>query len=118
MQRFDWKAGFRRASIFILLYAVILYAMSVFFPETFGVTREQLPAVGMQAVFFFLILGIFFSFTEKRRKERMAELRARRQGKQGKQGKSERPEGEDGEPSAFKGRPNPNTSRKKARRRR
>lgn len=115
MKNFDWKAGFRRAAIFILLYAVILYAMSVFFPETFGITEQQLPAIALQGVFFFLILGIFFSFTEKRRKQRMADMRARRQGKQPKQPRSE---GESEEPSAFKGRPNPNTSRKKARRRR
>lgn len=114
MQRFDLKAGFRRAAVFILLYAVILYAMNVFFPETFGVQQGQLQAIVLQGVFFFLILGLFFSFTEKRRKERIAEMRARKQGKQPKsQG-----EGENEEPSAFKGRPNPNTSRKKARRRR
>jgi hypothetical protein len=112
MARFDWKAGFRRASVFILLYAVILYAMSVFFPGTFGIREGQLQAIVLQGVFFFLILGVFFSFTEKRRKERIADMRSRKQGKQPK------PEDEGGEPSAFKGRPNPNTSRKKARRRR
>ena len=112
MKRFDWKAGFRRAVVFILLYAVILYAMNVFFPGTFGVRDGQLQAIVIQGVFFFLILGVFFSFTENRRKQRIADMRARKQGKQ------PRPEGEDAEPSAFKGKPNPNTSRKKSRRRR
>ncbi len=110
MKRFDWKAGFRRAGVFILLYAVILYAMNVFFPETFGVQEGQLQAIVLQGVFFFLILGTFFAFTENRRKQRIAEARARKQGK--------KPESEDAEPSAFKGKPNPNTSRKKSRRRR
>lgn len=112
MSNFDWKAGFRRAAVFILLYAVILYTMNVLFPETFGVGEGQLPAILIQGVFFFFILGIFFSWTEKRRKQRMAELRDRKQGKQPS------PEGEEGEPSPYKGKPNPNTSRKKARRRR
>lgn len=112
MNNLDWRAGFRRAAVFIVLYAVILYAMSVLFPQTFGVEEGQLPAIIIQGVFFFLILGVFFSFTEKRRKQRMAELRARRQGSQAK------PEDEDAEPSPYKGKPNPNTSRRKARRRR
>ncbi|CAN5675858.1 hypothetical protein BH24ACT22_BH24ACT22_05950 [soil metagenome] len=112
MKNLDWKAGFRRAAVFIVLYAVILYTMSILWPETFGVTSEQLPSIAMQGVFFFLILGVFFAFTENRRKQRIAELRAKKQGKQPKS------EGEDAEPSAFKGKPNPNTSRKKSRRRR
>lgn len=112
MKNLDWKAGFRRAAVFILLYAVILYAMSVLFPETFGVNEAQLPSIAMQGVFFFFILTTFFAFTENRRKQRIAEMKAR------KQGKSAGTEGEGEEPSAFKGQPNPNTSRKKARRRR
>ncbi len=98
--------------MFMVLYAIILYVMSAAFPETFGVTREQLPGLLINAVFFFLILTVFFAFTEKRRAQRIAELKARKQGKQAKT------EEEDGEPGPLKGRPNPNTSRKKARRRR
>lgn len=112
MSNFDWKAGFRRAAIFILLYAAILYVMNTAFPETFGITREQLPSVLIQGVFFFFILAVFFSWTEKRRRQRMEELRARKQGQQS------RPEGENEDPGPLKGMPNPNTSRKKARRRR
>ncbi len=98
--------------MFMVLYAVILYVMSAVFPESFGIGREQVPGLLINAVFFFLILTVFFAFTEKRRAQRLAELKARREGKQAK------PETEDGEPGPLKGRPNPNTSRKKARRRR
>lgn len=112
MKNLDLKAGFRRAAIFIVLYAVILYTMSVLFPKTFGISEEQLPSIAIQGIFFFLILGVFFAFTENRRKQRIAELKAKKQGKQPKT------EGGNEEPSAFKGKPNPNTSRKKSRRRR
>jgi cbb3-type cytochrome oxidase subunit 3 len=112
MKNLDWKAGLRRAAMFMVLYAVILYVMSVAFPESFGIGQEQLPGLLLNAVFFFLILATFFAFTEKRRAQRIAEMKAQRKGKQ------DRPEKEDGEPGPLKGRPNPNTSRKKTRRRR
>lgn len=112
MKNFEWKAGFRRAAIFILLYAAILYFMATLFPETFGISEGQLPSIVIQGVFFFFILAVFFSWTEKRRRQRIEELRARKRGQQGK------PDSEDEEPGPLKGRPNPNTSRKKARRRR
>lgn len=112
MKNLDWKAGIRRATLFMLLYVVILYVMSVAFPETFGISREQLPGLLLNAVFFFLILTVFFAFTEKRRAQRLAELKAKRQGKQAKT------EEENAASGPLKGRPNPNTSRKKTRRRR
>ncbi len=112
MKNLDWKAGIRRAALFMLLYAVILYVMSVAFPESFGIGQAQIPGLLLNAVFFFLILSTFFAFTEKRRAQRIAEMKAQ------KKGKTEKPEHEDGEPGPLKGRPNPNTSRKKSRRRR
>ena len=110
MKNFDWKAGVRRAAFFMVLYAVILYVMSILFPESFGI--GQVPGLLVNAVFFFLILTTFFAFTEKRRAQRVAELKAQKKGKQGK------PEREDVESGPLKGKPNPNTSRKKSRRRR
>ena len=113
MKNLDWKAGLRRAALFMLLYAVILYVMSAAFPKSFGIGRDQLPGLLLNAVFFFLILATFFAFTEKRRAQRIAEMKSQKKGKQN------RPEREDdGEPGPLKGRPNPNTSRKKTRRRR
>lgn len=112
MKNFDWKAGVRRAAFFMVLYAVILYVMSILFPESFGIGQEQLPGLLVNAVFFFLILTTFFAFTEKRRAQRVAELKAQKKGKQ------EKPERENGESGPLKGKPNPNTSRKKSRRRR
>ena len=112
MKNLNWKSGVRRAALFMLLYAVILYVMNAAFPESFGISQEQIPGLLINAVFFFLILTVFFAYPEKRRAERIAELKAKRSGKQSK------PEEEDGEPGPLKGRPNPNTSRKKSRRRR
>lgn len=112
MKNFNWKAGVRRAAFFMVLYAVILYAMNILFPESFGIGQAQIPGLLVNAVFFFIILTAFFAFTEKRRAQRLAELRAQKKGKQDK------PEREDGESGPLKGKPNPNTSRKKSRRRR
>lgn len=112
-QNLEWKAGFRRASIFMVLYAVILYVMSTFWPGTFGISEGQFSSIVIQGIFFFLILGMFFSFTEKRRRERMEALRAKKG-----QSQKQQPDGEEGDTGPLKGRPNPNTSRKKARRRR
>lgn len=111
MKNLDWKAGFRRAVMFMVLYAVILYVMSIAFPESFGIGEAQIPGLLLNAVFFFLILTTFFAFTEKRRAQRIAEMRARKKGQ-------DKPEREDAESGPLKGKPNPNTSRKKTRRRR
>ena len=115
MRDLEWRAGLRRAVIFMFIYAAILYVMNVAFPETFGIRSEQLSGLLVNAVFFFLLLTVLFSWTEKRRKERMAELQNRQRGN-----KPARASGEDGEEppeGSLRGQPNPNTSRKKARRR-
>lgn len=112
MSNLDWRAGFRRAAFFFLLYVIIFYTMSVVWPGRFGLEEGQLTGLLIQGIVFFFLLALVFAWSEPRRKKRMAELQARRQGKQPKQ------EGEDSEPSAYKGKPNPNTSRKKSRRRR
>jgi high-affinity K+ transport system ATPase subunit B len=115
MRDLNWRAAFKRAAVFIGIYALILYVMSVAFPENFGITEEQLPAIAINAVLFFFVFAFFFAFTQRRRERRIAELRARR--------KKDRPEkdagdGEEPTGSSLKGRQNPNTSRRKARRRR
>lgn len=112
MSNLDWRAGFRRAGFFFLLYIAIFYSMSILWPARFGLGEERLLALVIQGIVFFFLLTLLFAWSEPRRKKRMAELQARRQGKQSK------PESEDREPSAYKGKPNPNTSRKKSRRRR
>ncbi len=99
----------------MLIYAAILYVMNVAFPETFGLRSEELPAILINAVFFFVLLVLLFSFTEKRRKRRMEELRARKRGDRPARASGE--DGEEGAEGSLRGQPNPNTSRKKARRR-
>lgn len=115
MRDLEWRAGFRRAIIFMLLYAAILYVLNAVWPNRFGITPEQLPGLLVNAVFFFLLLTVLFSWTEKRRKQRMADLQNRRKGN--KPAKASGEEGEEPPEGSLRGQPNPNTSRKKARRR-
>lgn len=113
MRDFHWRAGLRRAVLFILLYFAILYVMNVLFPESLGITSQQLPGIAINATVFFVLFTVLFAWTEKRRAQRMAESRSNK--------KSDPKGGQDGDEtsgSSLKGRPNPNTSRKKARRRR
>lgn len=110
-----WRSGFRKAAVFIVIWAALIYVMNTAFPETFGLNSEELPGFALNAVMFFFIFALFFSWTEKRRRERMEELKNRK-----KDGRTKAAAGgdEDRPDSPLKGQLNPNTSRKKARRRR
>lgn len=116
MKDLNWRSALRRAMIFTLIWLGIVYVTSVIWPESFGIqVPEELPFLAINAVFFFIIFTLFSAFAE-RRKARMGGpgQQARSGGKQ----REERPEGSNGEGGQLKGRPNPNTSRKKSRRRR
>ncbi len=110
----NWKWAARRAAVVIGIYLALLYFLSVAFPESsFALrSREQVYQLLVYAAFFFIIFTFMYAFVERSRRRRMAEMR--RKSKQAK------PTAEDSEeePGTLKGRPNPNTSRKKARRRR
>jgi len=110
----NWKWAARRAGVVIAIYLALLYFLSVAFPESgFALqTREQAYQLLVYAVFFFFIFTFMYAFVERSRRRRMAEMH--------RKSKQARPSGEDSEeePGTLKGRPNPNTSRKKARRRR
>jgi hypothetical protein len=62
------------------------------------------------AVFFFFIFTVVYAFIERSRNRRMAELRQKNN--------ASRPATDGTDAGRFKGRPNPNTSRKKTRRKR
>lgn len=112
-----WRQGFRKAAIFIVIWAVLIYFMNIAFPETFGLNSEDVPGFAVNGVMFFFVFAFFFAWTEKRRNQRIEELKNRK--KNERPGRPAGDDGDDGRPeSAFKGKPNPNTSRKKARRRR
>ncbi len=114
----DWRSAIRRSAVVIGIYLALFYVLGRVAPQTFGLdSRAEVTSLLVNAAIFFVVFTFVYAFIERSRKRRMAELR-RQQGNA--QGKSARParEGEEAEGGALKGRPNPNTSRKKSRRRR
>jgi hypothetical protein len=109
----NWKWAARRAAIVIGIYLGLLYVLSTIYPDSFGLqTRAQVMSLLVNAAFFFLIFTFVYAYVERSRRRRLDEMN--------KKSKQTKPADEDPEvePGALKGRPNPNTSRKKARRRR
>jgi flagellar biosynthesis/type III secretory pathway M-ring protein FliF/YscJ len=100
--------------VVIAIYLGLLYLLSVAFPDSsFNMDSQgQIFSLVVNAIIFFFIFTFVYAFVERSRNRRIAEAR-KQQKKQGKQ-----PDGDQKtEASALKGRPNPNTSRKKTRRR-
>jgi hypothetical protein len=117
----DWKGAFRRAAFAAALYLLFIYVMSLAFPNSFGGTN--LVSSLIIAVAFFIIYAPVFAFAERRKKRRLAELNAQKKGKPGARAKAgttggSGADGEEAEAGDLRGRHNPNTSRKKAARRR
>ncbi len=107
----NWRWAARRAAVVIGIYLALLYVLSTIYPESFGLqNRSQIVSLLINAAFFFLIFTFVYAYVERSRRRRLAEMN--------KKSKPAKPSDEDSEPGALKGRPNPNTSRKKARRRR
>jgi flagellar biosynthesis/type III secretory pathway M-ring protein FliF/YscJ len=112
----NWKSAARRSAIVIAIYLGLLYLLSVAFPgSSFNLdSRAQIVSLLVNAVIFFFIFTFVYALVERSRNRRIAE--ARKQKKPGKQAGNEGDQEADA--SSLKGRPNPNTSRKKTRRRR
>ena len=107
----NWRFAARRAAVVIAIYLALIYTFSVIFPETFGLrSRDQIVSLLVNALFFFFIFTLVYAFVERSRNRRLAATR-----KKDTKPTDEDPEAKDG---TLRGRPNPNTSRKKARRRR
>jgi hypothetical protein len=108
----NWKWAAKRAAVVIGIYLALIYALSAILPEQFALqSRGQIASLLINAVFFFFIFTFVYAYVERNRRRRLAEASKKR-------GKPAKSSGEDSEPGSLKGRPNPNTSRKKARRRR
>ena len=104
----NWKWAARRAAVVIGIYVALLYALSTVSPDTFPL---QISVLLVQVPIFFFTFTFVYAFVDRSRRRRLAEMQ--------KRGKEARPAGDsEAEPGELKGRPNPNTSRKKARRRR
>jgi hypothetical protein len=110
----NWKAAARRSAVVIAIYLGLLYLLSRVFPNSnFNLdTRAQVISLLVNAVIFFFIFTFVYALVERSRERRMAE--ARKQKRPGKQATGDR----EADAPSLKGRPNPNTSRKKTRRRR
>jgi hypothetical protein len=124
MQMFEgleWKSALKRAAIFVGLWLGLVYVLNTAFPGSFGVqSGADLVSMSIFAVIFFFVYAIFFAFAERRKKRRIAELKAQKKGKPGTRVRAGSETPEDGEAGldGLKGRHNPNTSRRKAARRR
>ncbi len=104
----NWKWAARRAAVVIAIYVGLLYVLSTVSPDTFPL---QISILLVQVPIFFFMFTFVYAFVDRSRGRRLAEM--------SKKGKEARPAGDpEAESGALKGRPNPNTSRKKARRRR
>ncbi|MBX6762358.1 MAG: hypothetical protein K6T51_02825 [Rubrobacteraceae bacterium] len=103
-----WGPAFRRSLWFTALWVVLVYVLSRVFPKSFSLHGAgQILILAVYAVLFFLLYAVLFAFSERRRREQTR-----------KRNKKDRKEGEEGTNGSLKGRFNPNTSRRKARRRR
>ena len=122
----DWKGAVKRAAFAAALYVLFIYVMTVAFPESFGASTNIISTL-VVALAFFLIYTPFFAFAERRKRRRLAEMRAQQKGKPGartgaranaKATQGTGPDDEEAGEGNLRGRHNPNTSRRKAARRR
>jgi hypothetical protein len=117
----DWRNAFKRAALMVAFWLVLIYVLSVAFPQSFNLNFESTAgAIGLalNGVFFFLFFTVFTAFTERAKKRRLAAQRSAKKPAARPKGAKAVADDEEGEPSPLKGRHNPNTSRKKATRRR
>jgi len=122
-QNLDWRSAMKRAALFTGLWLALIYVLSNAFPESFSLgldTRAGQIGLLLNALLFFCLYTVVVAFTERRRRRLIAE----RSGKKPANAKGPKTKpadtevDEDAESGRFKGVHNPNTSRKKASRRR
>lgn len=119
----DLRGALKRAALFTGLWLALIYVLSTAFPESFNLgldTRAGQIGLLLNALLFFCLYTVVVAFTERRRRRILAErfgnkpkvhARAKAAG-------AEEDGEEEAEPGPLKGLQNPNTSRKKAARRR
>lgn len=109
----NWRVAFKRAAVLIALYLALTYVLSTAFPGSFGVSLSELPFFAVNAVFFFFIFAAVYAFSERAKRRRMARMKDEEKSKDSGSGD------ENGQKEgSLKGQLNPNTSRKKAARKR
>ena len=106
-----WQEALKRAGIFTAVWLALVYVINTISPGAFGAQgTDGLVAVAAYAVVFFVLYTLVFAFIERRRENARAAARQ----KEVKPAKKPTAEGA----SQLKGQRNPNTSRRKALRRR
>lgn len=117
----NWSGALKRAGLTVVFYLVLVYVLNIAIPGSYGGPY----ALALNAAFLFVIFTLFHAYIDRRRRRREAQLRAERKGKKpvGAKGaktgaKATAEDGEEAGESDLKGRQNPNTSRRKATRRR
>ena len=108
----NWKYAARRAAVVIAIYLGLLYILSIALPDSnFRLENQaQIFSLLVNAVIFFFVFTLVYAFVDRSRRRRLGETTQR--------SKPGKPTGDEGPSGPLKGRPNPNTSRKKARRKR
>ena len=123
----EWKNAFKRAAIFVGIWLALIYVARTAFPEYVNLGFDSTAGIVTflsYLIFFFFFFTMLTAFTERSKKRRLDQLKAQRRGRHDPKttarttGGSGPAESEEAEPSNLKGRYNPNTSRKKATRRR
>ena len=107
----NWRSAARRSAVVIAIYVALFYVLSGVFPQQFGLQdRAQITALLFNAVIFFFVFTFVYALVDRSRRRRLAQMSDK--------SKQAKPAQDGSEAGPLKGRPNPNTSRKKARRRR
>ena len=119
----EWRNAFKRAAILIGVWLLSVYALSTAFPEYFDLGFDSSAGIvtfALNAVFFFLFFLVLSAFTERSKKRRLAGTTNQKKSAPSAKttARAEAPEDGETESGSFKGRRNPNTSRKKTTRRR
>jgi hypothetical protein len=123
----EWKNAFKRAAIFVGIWLALIYVFKTAFPEYVNLRFDSSAGIVTflaYPVFFFFLFAVFTAFAERSKKRRFAQPKAQKKGKPGVRAARTTDdsygaeEDEEDELGRLKGRYNPNTSRKKAARRR
>lgn len=106
-----WQEAIKRAAIFTGIWLALVYVINTISPGSFGAQGNGgLMVIALYAAVFFVLYSVVFAFIERRKE------RARTAARQ-KEARPKKAATEDGAAS-LKGQRNPNTSRRKALRRR
>ena len=119
----EWKNAFKRAAIFVGMWLALVYVFKTAFPEYINLEFDSSAGIITflaYAVFFFFFFAVVTAFVERSKKRRLVQLKTQKRGRPTARTTGGAGVAEDGkaESGRLKGRYNPNTSRKKAARRR